>query len=771
MDKDSSILRYYKPAKEWTEALPLGNGSLGAMVFGRTEYERIALNQDTLWSGYPRMETTPGSDVYFRKARQLALDGKLAEAQELIEKNCLNNWSEAYLPLGDLWLDMDVEGEITEYTRTLDLETALATVEYKAGGARMSREVFVSHPHRVLALRLSGEKEFSFTLRMTSPLRSMLITEPEMLLLEGECPSLEDLERQFSDQTYIYSEKPEERGVQFRAAACINLSSGTVDKPDSGAFRVRRTKEAVIFFACETSFNGYNRHPYLDGKEYRQACADNLRKAKALPYEELKEAHLKDYMPYYARVELDLGSANRGGISTDQRLLDYQQGISDPALPTLIFNYGRYLTIAGSREGSQPTNLQGIWNEQFNAPWHSNYTININTEMNYWPTLPCNLREMMEPLLTMVEEMVESGRKTARDHYGARGFTSHHNTDLWRKTSPVGTLHNPGCAVFAFWPMSSGWLCRHLYDYYEYTGDIAYLREHGYPVMKEAAQFYLDLLVEDQDGYLICAPSTSPENSFTLPDGRRCSVSQTSTMTMGIIKELFGNCIQASEILGEDEAFRTELEEALPRLLPFKTGSQGQLLEWYEEMKDPEVHHRHVSHLYALHPSHLISPRKTPELAEACRKTLEIRGDDGTGWSLGWKINFWARLGDGNHALRLIRRQLRLVGEGGVNYGAGGGTYSNLFDAHPPFQIDGNYGAASGIAEMLLQCEDGKLLLLPALPDEWRDGSVKGLLAKGNITVDLAWSEGKLTECHLHGAPATVSVLCQGREWEATVQP
>lgn len=750
MNSDSALLKYGKPASAWTQALPIGNGSLGAMIYGKTDKEIIALNHDELWSGFPQDKTNKGSYKHFLKARELALGGELLQAQELIEKKCLGTWTQAYMPLGNLKLDFGKKTKAENYRRSLDLTNAVAAVEYQTGETVYKREAFASFPAKAVFIRLTaqGPGKLNFTVSFDSELRCTVFTENGLLIADGECPS--EFNRNGNDRDIVYFNESEKRGVQFRAAARAD-TDGTAFA-ENGRITIQDATQAVLIFACETSFNGWDKQPFLEGKEYKNACLNRVLSAGS--YEESKADHIDDYKRYYNRVALDIGSDDKAETDTDKRLRDFQRKKDDRGLYTLLFNYGRYLAIACSREGSQPSNLQGIWNDLLTPPWHANYTVNINTEMNYWPILPCAMPELNGPLIGMIKDIAVSGRRTAMEHYNAPGFVCHHNIDLWRHTIPVA-----GHAVYAFWPMASGWLCRHLYEHFEYTLDTDFLKNTAYPIMKSAAEFYLAMLVPDAEGCLIFAPSTSPENSFIL-NGRHCAVSQTSTMTMSIIKDLFIQCLKACEQLRCDGGFQGQLRAALEKMPPFKTGSKGQLLEWYEEAEETEPHHRHVSHLYALHPANLITVDETPDLAQACRKTLTMRGDEGTGWSLGWKINFWARLRDGNHALRLLDKQLRFVKSSGFNYRNGGGTYANLFDAHPPFQIDGNFGAVSGIVEMLIQSTPGTIRLLPALPGRWANGRVKGLLAKSGITVAMAWESGELAQYELTGKGA-VTVVCK----------
>lgn len=756
---DSNLLYYKKPAKAWTAALPLGNGSIGAMIFGGVRTETVSLNYDQLWTGFPKTYQHMCSYESFEEARKLALDGKLYEAQQLLEANFEGFNSEAYMPFGDIIIESQ-KGRSKNYTRSLDLSTAVHCVKYEKNGAVYTRESFVSNPDNAFVMKITADKEkaVKFELKMKSQLKNSTFAIDDMLVLDGICPSYSVNNKELLGKEYVeYSDDEAKKGISFRGAVKVK-SNGTVTVSDD-KIAVNDADYAEIYFSCESSFNGFDKHPNLEGKEYKNACINALKAASDKNYDDVKAAHIADYKSYYDRVKLDLGTANREKISTDKRLAEFVCKKNDPGLYALLFNFGRYLTIAGSRENTQAMNLQGIWNHRINPPWSSNYTVNINTEMNYFPTLMVDMPELHTPLVDFIKEVSITGEKTAKELYHARGFTAHHNIDIWRMTTPV-----QGNSQWSFWPMSSGWLCRHLYEHYEYTLDVDFLKNTAFPIMKKAAEFYLDMLVDDKDGYLMIAPSTSPENSFKYGK-EACSVSQTSTMSMSIIKELFIDCLKASDLLGEKDSIIDEIREKLPKLLPFKVGSKGDLLEWYNEEEWTEPHHRHISHLYALHPARLINHEETPDLIEACRKTLEYRGDNGTGWSLGWKINFWARMFDGNHALKLIDMQLRPVeNKYYINYKGGGGTYPNMFDAHPPFQIDGNFGAVSGIAEMLMQSTDNTIYLLPALPEKWKDGSIKGLRAKGNIKVDIEWKDGKLADYKLSGNTSGVRVVYNGNE-------
>ena len=753
---DSNLLYYTRPSRRWTDALPLGNGSLGAMVYGTTNEEILSLNLDTLWSGRPHYEDNLNAARAFEDVRRRIFEpGQIPSVTDTVIRNMEGYDTESYLPLGDLCLSAPVAPPtVSDYSRKLDLSTAVQTIKYIRDGAPYSEEWFVSYPQNVLVGRIRCGEGLDLQISLRCALRHSTYTQDDTLIADGQCPGeMRDQRSYFAPQ----SDKPEEQGMFFRTAVRVTAVDGSVYY-EGGNITLRDVTDFVVVLAAEDSFNGFDKLPVLEGKAYKQPVLDRLDAACQKPYETLKADHIAAHRALYDRVELNIDGNGREDVPTNERLNDFGNGVSDGGLYVLLFNYGRYLAISASRPGSQAMNLQGIWNHRLHAPWAANYTVNINTEMNYWPMLPCSLTELTQPLMDMLRDLSSAGQRIARQYYNAEGFVCHHNSDIWRMCVP--TTGNPS---WFFWYNGAGWLSRHAFEQYEYTLDTDFLRETVFPILKGCAQFYLSILTEDPNGDLVCSPSTSPENEFVI-NGEEYSISQTTTMTMAICREVLENTYKSCELLGVEKDLAEKIRAVLPRLRPFKIGQDGRLLEWYDEQIEEDENHRHVSHLYALHPANLISVRETPELAEACRKTLERRGDDGTGWSLGWKINFWARLRDGDRALHLLDTQLRYVDDENVHYDRGGGTYANLFDAHPPFQIDGNFGATSGVCEMLLQSLDGRIYLLPALPSKWANGSVRGLYAKGNITVDLRWADGKLLQVTLYGHNPAVKIHYNGQE-------
>ncbi len=732
MTNASNVLWYNHPAKTWVQSLLLGNGSLGGAFYGKTDVETVELNLDTLWSGYPGKKASFNSDPYetFKKARELSLEGKNYEAQKLIESDFSSCNCQYYLPLGKLIISSKENFKPRDYKRQLDLKTAVYTLTYTLKGSFIKTEGFISAPKDVMVIKsqaLTGKLP-DYSVTFTNELKHQVSTEDEFLVLKGVCPS-----EITDDECDIYLEN-EKRGMEF--CAVLGFKTDGKLKYNKKSVRISDATYYEFYLGADDSFKAWNELP---DKEYMEPCKNKVRAALADDYERIKDEHIKDYQSYYNRVSLDLGDGTKENTVTSARLLEFVRKKNDPELYALLFNFGRYLAISASRPSTQAMNLQGIWTYKKISPWRSNYTVNINTEMNYWPLLPCNLPELCEPLNAFVEQLGQAGKPVAKRLYNARGFVCHHNVDLWRHCTPVN-----GSASWLFWNMAGAWFTRHLFEYYEYTGDTEFLKNKAYPVITESAKFCIDLLVEDKDGYLIACPSTSPENKYFDENNNDVAVSQTTTMTMSIIKDNLLNLLNCADILGDESDFIDEVRGVLPRLLPFRTGSDGRLLEWYEEAPEEQIKHRHVSHLYGLFPANLIDVDRTPELVDAAEKTLKKRGDGGTGWSLGWKINFFARLRKGNHALKLLNNQLRYIPNPETR--GRGGTYPNMLDAHPPFQIDGNFGAVSGMIQMFLQSFGNRILILPALPDEWKNGSINGVLAKGGVTVDIEWKDGRLSK-------------------------
>ncbi len=735
MTNASNLLWYKRPAPTWVHSLLLGNGSLGGAFYGRVEKETVELNLDTLWSGYPGRRAYEQKNPYeaYKEAQRLSLEGKNFEAQKLIEKEIAGGDSTFYMPLGKLIITSKSNLKARNYKRQLDLRTAVHTVTYNLKKTAYKTEAFISKPADVMVIKTTadGDEKINLSITIQNELRHEVSTDGEFLRLTGTCPSENpEVNDKFTD-LYLDGDK---KGMDFCCLTSFD-SDGKI-KFNKNSVSISDATYLTIYLGADSSFIDWKTLPT---KEYIAPCEEKIRKAKASDYEQLKAEHIEDYQSLYNRVELDLGNSKKDGTTTNARLREFLIKKNDPELYALLFNFGRYLAISASRPGTQAMNLQGIWTYRKYSPWRANYTVNINTEMNYWPLLACSLPELCEPLNKFVEELSQAGQWPAKEIYHARGFTCHHNVDLWRHNTPVS-----GSASWLFWNMAGAWFTRHLYEYYEYTGDVTFLKETAFPVLIESAKFCLDILVEDKNGKLIACPSTSPENRYFDKDKNDTAVSQTTTMTMAIIKDNFINALRSAEILGVNDPVVDEIREAIPKLLPFEIGKDGRLMEWYEENPEEDIKHRHVSHLYALFPANLIDVDRDPELTAAAKKTLDVRGDKGTGWSLGWKINFHARLRDGNRALKLINNQLRYIPNPEIR--GRGGTYPNMLDAHPPFQIDGNFGATSGIAQMFVQSFENRVLVLPALPDSWSDGSVKGLSIKGGAKLSITWKNGVLSE-------------------------
>jgi alpha-L-fucosidase 2 len=712
-------LWYDKPAKQWVEALPVGNGNMAAMVYGDPYQEKLQLNEGTFWSGGPSRNDNPDAPKVLDSIRYYLFNGNYKRAQILADKGLTAKTvhGSAFQNIGDFMLDMDNLKDAKNYYRELDIEKAIATTTFTSGGINFKREVFASIPDHVIIIKLSSDHKnaLNFTAKFNSELKKEVkAIDATTLQMDGISSTLDDIQGQ----------------VKFNALAKLMTKGGKTQISEDG-ISVSNAHEAMILISIATNFTDYknlNTDEVAKARKYIEAAANKS-------FKTLVQNHLNAYQNYFKRVDLDLGTSEAAKNPTDVRIKNFATGY-DPELISLYYQFGRYLLISSSQPGGQPANLQGIWNNSNKPAWDSKYTININTEMNYWPAEKTNLPEMHEPLIRMIKDLSETGKETAKKMYNSRGWVAHHNTDIWRITGVVD-FANAG-----MWPMGGAWLSQHLWEKYLYSGDKNYLRTI-YPVLKSAAQFYEDFLIEEPaNHWLVASPSMSPEN---IPQGHQGSaLAAGNTMDNQLMFDLFTKTKKAAQILNTDSDKIQVWNTIISKLPPMKIGSYGQLQEWMEDLDDPKDNHRHVSHLYGLFPSNQISPFTTPELLDASRTVLIHRGDVSTGWSMGWKVNLWAKLLDGNHANKLIKDQLTLVEKDG--WGSKGGTYPNLFDAHPPFQIDGNFGCTSGITEMLLQTQNGFIDILPALPDEWKNGSISGLKAYGGFEVSMIWENNQAKE-------------------------